>query len=162
MYTIRMTLGIVAGMLVAVVPPVSAQYHERREAKVADSGAIQNVKGGFTFQTMTPYDKAYESALNYLKRNSYTIDTASAETGQIATVIEVKGGYRQTGTRVLVTCIKDSDTQTSVRVVVTEQKRTKLLQTEPWGDAKANESESAKIGGQIKAAVDGKRLANPS
>jgi hypothetical protein len=60
---------------------------------------------------------------------------------------------RQTETRVIVICIKDSDSQTAVRAVVTEQKRTKLLQTEPWGDAKANEAEPAKIADQIKTAL---------
>ena len=67
--------------------------------------------------------------------------------------MDITGGYRQTGMRVQVTCIEDSDTQTSVRVVVTEQHRTKLLQTEPWGGAKANEAESARVGAQIKTII---------
>jgi hypothetical protein len=49
--------------------------------------------------------------------------------------------------------IKDSDTVTTVRIVVTDQKRKKLLQTEPWGDPKVNDSESQRIAGEVKAAL---------
>lgn len=142
-----------AAALAAVPVNLTAQLHEKREAKIADSEKPQNVKGGTTFQAATPYDKAYEGALNYLKRRGDAIDSASAETGQVITAMDIKGKYTQTGTRVQITCIKDSDAQTSVRVLVTEQKRKKLLQTEPWGDAKANESESAKLAMEVKAAI---------
>jgi hypothetical protein len=149
----RAVLSIIAPLLAATTVPANAQLHEKHEAKVAEFSQVQNVKGGTTFQVMVPYEKTFGNALNYLKRQGYTIDTASAETGQIVTAMEVKGSYRQTGTRMLVICIKDDDAKTSVRVVVTEQKRTKLLQTEPWGDAKANEAESMKLAEQIKGAV---------
>ena len=149
-----MTAIILASTMIALTPVgLKAQREAKREANIAESQKPQNVKGGATFQVGTPYAKAYEGALNYLKRQGYTLDSASAETGQIVTALDIKGGYSQTGTRVQVTCIKDSDTQTSVRVVVTEQKRKKLLQTEPWGDAKANESESAKLAEEIKGAM---------
>jgi hypothetical protein len=39
-------------------------------------------------------------------------------------------GYSQTGSRIIVTLIKDNGSQTSIRVVP-KQKRKKLLQTEP-------------------------------
>ena len=65
----------------------------------------------------------------------------------------ITGGYSQTGTRVQVTLIKDTDTATTVKVAVTEQKWKKLLQTEPWSDPKVNDKESAKTADQIKAAL---------
>ena len=144
---------VAATLFVAASVNIDAQLHEKREAKISDSEKPQNVKGGSSFQAAVPYEKAYAGALNYLKREGYTIDSAGVDTGQIITAMDIKGGYKQTGTRVQVTCIKVSDDRTSVRVVVTEQKRTKLLQTEPWGDAKANESESSKIATQIMAAI---------
>lgn len=145
----------VLAMLALIATPFTArgQFHEKHEARIAESQSVQNVKGGTVLHASIPYDTAYEGALNYLKREGYTIDSTSAETGQIVTAIDIKGGYRQTGTRVRITCIKDSDTQTSVRVLVTEQKRTKLLQTEPWNGAKANDKESAKIADAIKVAL---------
>jgi hypothetical protein len=100
-----------------------------------------------------PYDKAYDAALNYMKRQSYTIDSADKETGQIITAMDVTGKHSQTGTRVLITCIKDSDSQTSIRVAVTEQKRKKLLQTEPWSDPKVNDEASSKTANDLKAAI---------
>lgn len=132
-----------------------AQRQARREARIEESAQPRNVKGGITFQTSVPYDKAYDGALTYLKRQGYTIETAGKETGQIITAMDVKGGYSQTGTRVQVTCIKDSDTQTSMRVLVTDQKRKKALQAEPWSEPKANNEESTKIGEELKAALQG-------
>jgi len=129
---------------------MEAQFHAKQEAKIAGSEKAQNAKGGTTFQANLSYAKAYEGALNFIKREGYTIDSASSESGQIVTAMDVKGGYTQTGSRVQVTCIKESETQTSVRVAITQQKRKKLLQTEPWGDAKVNEAESAKMAEQIK------------
>lgn len=151
--TLSVIFVIACEMFVPGLRTLEAQSHEKREEKVTESGQIQNVKGGTTFQANLPYDKAYDAVLNYLKRQGYTIDAASADTGQIATAMDVKGGYRQTGTRIIVVFIKDADSQTSLRVVVSEQKRTKLLQTEPWGDARANESESAKLAENIKNAI---------
>jgi hypothetical protein len=100
-----------------------------------------------------PYDKAYEAILNHLKRHEYTIDSANKETGQIVTAMTISGGYSQTGTRVYVTLIKDSETSTTIRVAVSEQKRKKLLQTEPWGDAKVNSKKSTELADEIKSAL---------
>ena len=147
------TLAGVVGLLIVLGGGADAQRHEKREAELAESEKPQNVKGGTTLQVPMPYEKAYDGALNYLKRQGYTIDTASKESGQIVTAMDIKGSHSQTGMRVLVTCIKDSDAQTSVRVLVTEQKRKKLLQTEPWSDAKSNEAEAARIAGQMKTAL---------
>jgi uncharacterized surface anchored protein len=145
---------ILAVTLFAMAPmDLDAQLSAKREAKVAESEKPRNVKGGTTFQVSVTYDKPYDGALNFLKRQGYTIDSAAADTGQIITAIDIKGGYSQTGTRIQVTCIKDDDAKTSVRVLVTEQKRKKLLQTEPWSDPKADEAESAKIADQIKAVI---------
>src|SRR5262249_30397433 len=111
-------LSTIGAMLLILVGTATAQRHEKREAKLAESEKPQNVKGGTTFQPAVLYNRAYESVLNFLKRQSYTIDSAGKETGQIITAIDIKGSHSQTGTRVMVTCIKDSESQTSVRVVV--------------------------------------------
>ncbi|MBI3491559.1 MAG: hypothetical protein HY047_07255 [Acidobacteria bacterium] len=81
--------------------------------------------------------------LNFLKRQEQTIDQASKDTGQIITGMIISGGYSQTGSRIVVTLIEEDDNSTTVRVAVTEQKRKKLLQTEPWSDPKVNAQKSA-------------------
>lgn len=156
MQQIRIRIRLVHAAIFAVAAVTgSAQFHEKKEQRIAASEEPQNVKGGAVVRLPVPYDNAYGSALNFLKREGYTIDSASAESGQIITAIDIKGGYRQTGTRVRVTCIKENDNETTIRVVVSEQHRTKLLQTEPWGVAKANDAESAKIAEKIKGAIGG-------
>jgi hypothetical protein len=140
-------------LLLATGPRAYGQRHARKEAANAESAAPRSVKGGATFQVPVAYEKAYEGILNHLKRQGYSLDVADRDAGQLVTAMDIKGGYSQTGTRVQVTCIKDSDAQTSVRVAVTEQKRKKLLQVEPWGDPKVNEEASAKLAEEFKSAI---------
>lgn len=132
---------------------VSQGRHEKREAKLEESAKPRSVTGGSAFQIDMAYDKAYETVLNYLKKQDYTIDSASRETGQIVTAMVVTGGYSQTGTRVYVTLAKENETSTTIKVAVSEQKRKKLLQTEPWGDPKVNADRSSKLADEVKAAL---------
>src|SRR6185369_7589651 len=97
----------------------SQSRQERRAARLADSAQPKNIQGGVTFQQTTAYVKAYESILNHLKRKGYTIDSADERTGQLITALDITGKYNQTGTRLRITLIKDSDSQTTVRVAVT-------------------------------------------
>lgn len=127
---------------------------ERREARIEESAKFKSVAGGEQFQINVPYDKAYDGVLNFLKKQDYDIESASRETGQIVTAITVKGGWRQTGTRVQMSFITDSASATTVKVAVTEQKRYKLLQTEPWGDGKVNSKKSLELASRIKSALD--------
>jgi hypothetical protein len=145
---------LVASAIVPALQPLSAQSrHERKEQQLADSAAPKNVAGGVTFQSPTSMEKTFEVIANDLKRQGHAIDRADKDAGQIVTAMEITGGYTQTGTRILVTLIKDSDTQTSVRVVVAKQKRKKLLQTEPWGDPKSDDKESQTVAEALKAAL---------
>ena len=59
--------------------------------------------------------------------------------------LEIYGGLLQ---------LASKNTTTQVRVVVTEQKRYKLVQTEPWGDAKVNQEKSASLAKEIKAYLE--------
>ena len=151
MRTLR--LSLLAAMCLFVALPANAQYHEKKEERLEASGAPQAVSGGVKIQIAKSYEETYEKTLNYLKKSDYSIESADKDTGQIVTAMSIKGGYTQTGTRVHAIFIKDSDTVTTVRIVVTDQKRKKLLQTEPWGDPKVNDSESQRIAGEVKAAL---------
>jgi len=132
---------------------LSQSRRERRNARVEESAQPKNVSGGVTFENMAPLDKTYEVVLNFLKRQGHTIDSADKDVGQIMTAMSIKGGYSQTGTRIQVTLIKDTDTKTTVRVAVTQQKRKKALQVEPWSDPKVNAEDSSKVADEIKAAL---------
>ena len=47
--------------------------HEKRKAKLEESAKPRSVSGGVTFQSETPYDKAYDAVLNYLKRDRKSV-----------------------------------------------------------------------------------------
>lgn len=144
-------VGVCLAITLGVSSRSAAQSRRERKAEVVEeSGKPKNVTGGSTFTVTNFYDKTYDAVLNFLKRGGETIEQASKETGQIVTGMVIRGGYSQTGTRILVTLIKDSDTSTTIRVAVTEQKRKKLLQTEPWSDPKVNVKQTEDIASHIK------------
>lgn len=144
---------VIVSFCVGLSPSTLGQSRrERREQQVEESEKPRKVSGGESFQVNMPYDKTYDAVLNFLKKQDYRIEEASKETGQITTAIEVSGTWRQTGKRVLVTFIKESDAATTVKVAVTKQKRWKAAQTEPWGDPKVDGKESAQLVEQIKTA----------
>jgi uncharacterized lipoprotein len=127
-----------------------AQRAERDAKKVAESEQVQSVSGGTTFQLSGPYDVVFDTLVNYLKRNDLTLESASRDAGQIATAMEITGGWKQTGKHTVISILKDSPGQTSVRVTITVQKRYKGLQTEPWGDAKVDDKASAAYAAKIQ------------
>jgi len=140
---------------VGLAPPLRAlqSRDERKAAQAAEAEAPQSVGGGATFERSAPADQTYDDLLNWAKREGYVLTSASRETGQIVTEIQVAGSYRQTGTRVYLTTIKDGDAKTTVRVAVSEQKRFKALQTEPWGTPKVNADKSRDLAKKIQAAI---------
>lgn len=145
-------LGLVVLAIVTSLPAnVLAQRHERDAEKVAESGQVRSVTGGTTIAISGSYDSVFDALVTYLKRNGLTIDSASRDAGQIATAMEISGGWRQTGTRKVLSLIKESADKTSVRVAITSQKRYKALQVEPWSDPKVDDKESAAYAKQLKA-----------
>jgi|SRR5215471_12776939 len=157
MYRQRLLVLAIATAIVASHSGAAQSRHERKARQLEKSAQPKAVAGGVMFPTPMPIEKCFDAVLNHLKRRGHDIDLADREAGRIATVIEVAGGHSQTGTRVLATLIEDSDSQTSVRVAVTAQKRKKLLVTEPWSDPKVDESESAKAAAEMEKALQGAR-----
>jgi hypothetical protein len=84
---------------------------------------MSDVPGGVSFQTNTPYDRAYEVALDAVKRAGYTIESASRESGQIKTELVIEHGAVDIGRAVVVTVMKETDASTTVRVTAYKQGR---------------------------------------
>ncbi len=137
-------------MTIMFVTVAQGQRHERDAVKVSESGQVQSVSGGTTFQLTGSYDTVFDALVNYLKRSGLTLDSASRDAGQIATAMEITGGWKQTGKRTVISILKDSANQTSVRVAITVQKRYKGLQTEPWGDTKVDDKASAAYAAKLQ------------
>jgi hypothetical protein len=157
MYRHRLLVLAIATALVASRSDAAQSRHERKARQLEESAQPKALAGGVAFQTEVPIAKCFDAVLNHLKRQGLDIDLTDREAGRIVTVMEVAGGHSQTGTRILVTLIKDGDSRTSVRVAVTAQKRKKLLVTEPWSDPKVEESESAKTAAEMEKALQGER-----
>lgn len=150
---IRMLNPTVVFLVSTAALPVHAQRHDRKLAQIEDSAKPRSISGGSRFQVENRYDAVYEKVLLFLKRAEHSIESASKDTGQITTEMTIKGGWSQTGTRIYVFLIKDTNSSTTIRVVVSEQKRKKLFQTEPWDEPKVNVGESQILADDLKSAI---------
>ena len=134
------------------VEPVHAQFQQRKQGEVEQSAQATSTAVGVAFQASLSYERCFDVVNNFLKRTGHEIETANKDGGSIVTAMEITGRYTQTGTRIRVTMIKDSNTQTSVRVAVTTQKRKKLLATEAWSNPKVDDSHTSKIAADLEEA----------
>ena len=131
---------------------------EKKEARLADSEKPRDVPGGTSFVAKMPADKAFDAAVKHFQINDVALDESSKkELGQLTTAIRIVdvGGLRNNnrGYRTYVTFIRNDDSTTTVKVKVTEQKRTKHLQAEPWTEPKVLEKETVEIADKLKAAM---------
>jgi len=133
--------------------PAMAQRHERKLAQLEQSAQATLDAGVVTFQSPLHYDKCFDAVSDYLKGYRCEIESGTKETGASVTAMEITGKYTQTGTRIPVTLIKNSETRTSVRVAVAVQKRKKLLQTEPCSEPKLDDTPSRKAAADIDEAL---------
>jgi hypothetical protein len=134
-------------------PSAAQSRHERKAKELEESAQPKALAGGVNFHTPLSIDQCFETVLNHLKRQGHDVEIADKDAGRIVTAMKIAGRHSQTGTRILVILIKDTDTKTSVRVAVSAQKRKKLLMTEPWSDPKLDEAESATVARQLQEAL---------
>lgn len=127
------------------------QAHDRHMAEAAASAQVTAVPGGATISIEGPYEKVFDALVPYLQKAGYSVDTADRQAGLVATSLQITGGWKQTGTRIVITVIKDTATSTSLRVACTVQKRYKGLQVEPWGDPKVDDKASAEQAKKIQS-----------
>ena len=123
-----------------------------QSGKVVDASQ-PDTAGSATFTASLEVDKVFVAVLEYLKKQGYTIDSADKNIGQITKAMDIKGGFTQTGTTVQVTLIRDTDTQTAVRVAVKTQRRVKGSKEHPWRDIKIDPKESARIAEALKGTL---------
>jgi hypothetical protein len=79
--------------------------------------------GSVVFQTTAGYDAAYERILNVLKKEGYTLASASRETGQITTELAIEHGYVDIGRGVVISLINEEGGLTTVQVTAYKQGR---------------------------------------
>jgi hypothetical protein len=119
-------------------------------ATLADPPKMKDVPGGVSFQTTAPYDRAYEAALNVMKRDGYAIESASRETGQIKTEMAIEHGAVDIGRYVVVTVIREADLATTIRVEAYKQGR---RINEQWQQRVGTKDKAQKLADSIQAAL---------
>ncbi len=151
-----LVLAAIAALAIEPTTVWGGALSDRREAVISESSQPRVVGGTERFAVALPYEKTFEAVVTALKTSDNEVSDANKDAGLIATAIAVTGGWRQTGTRTVVSVIRDTDGSSIVKVVVTEQKRFKALQTEPWSDPKANPVKTSTAAAALKQALGGK------
>jgi len=146
---------LIAGLLAFALNTQAEEsgYHARKMQRLADSGKIVSVKGATPFTLASDFNSAFDAVVKALQKADETVALADRETATVATEIEIAGGWKQTGTRTIVTFIKESDKETTVKVAVTVMKRYKAIQTEPWSDPKLDADKTAIAVAKLKTAL---------
>jgi len=146
-------LVLLASLLAAGCDSPGGSFHERHMDRLEESKKLGSISGGESFLASKSYDSAYDTILTFLKRKDLLIDSSDKNAGQITTGYQIAGGWHQTGTRIRIVLIKETDATTTVKVAVTEQTRYKALQVEPWDDPTVNAAKSTALAEEIKAAL---------
>lgn len=122
----------------------AAPQHTERIEQPKDS------QSSVIIQTGIEYDRAYETILNVVKREGYTIESANKETGQIKTEMAIEHGAVDIGRTVVITLIKEPERVTTVRVVAYKQGRTIGGQ---WQGKVYTKEKAQKLTDKIKASL---------
>ena len=122
-----------------------AKIQARKEA--AEKEAKNKPVAGEVLLTVDrSYQETFDTIVNQLKKEGFTIEDANLVTGQITTPIEqTKGGYSQKGERVSVTLIKENPTATTLKFVVAEFSRKKAFTAEPWEKPRPDEVKTKEL-----------------
>jgi len=150
--TMKRILLILAG-LSALAVSAQAGLSDRKNQALVDSGKPVAVKGATPIEVAQAFDVTFDAVVKAFQKADEPVVVADRETGMIATEIEIEGKWKQTGTRTVVTFIKESDKETTAKVAVTVQSRYKALQTEPWSDPKLDAAKTAAAVAKLKTAL---------
>jgi hypothetical protein len=144
-------LHVLAAAIFVAAAPASASRSERKAQALTDSAKPIMVRGGEKLNVPLGYDATFEAVVQALKKADFPVALADRDAGLIATEIEITGSWRQTGSRTVVSLMKETDRMTIVTVAVTQQSRFKALQVEPWSEPKLNAPKTAEAAATIKA-----------
>lgn len=154
---------IALALLLQFSTPAFAQLGKKGvEKRNQEATQLQNVKGGTTFQVQKSYKATYDGLLNWVKTADYMIDiqNTSEVAGQIVTQMAVDEKDRGSATRMSITLMKKSDTETTVKVIVYEQRRSTFGGTGSWGDAKFKEDATKVAADKMSAELTQKTVSS--
>lgn len=134
----------------------AGDFADRKAQAVADSGKPVAVRGATSITVAAYFASTFDLVVKTFAKADDPVVVADREAGLIATEIAITGGWHQTGTRTVVTFIKDSPTVTIVKVAVTTQKRYKALQVEPWDDPVLDKALTKAAADNLRAVLGGK------
>lgn len=140
---------------VALLVPVGTGSFSSNLEKTRNGPALpQIVPGGVTFQVPLPYARVFDTVVSALKRQHRGIDVADRQAGRIFSQLAVTGCWRQTGTRIQVFLIKDSELATTIKVQVTSAlRRSQAPEAEPWGPPSLDRVQTARESVLLRARI---------
>jgi len=147
---------LLLAVLSTFVLSAHASFSDRKNKEIADSGKPIAVKGATPITVASDFATAFDSVVKALQKADENVAVADRDAGMVATEIEIEGGWKQTGTRTVVTFIKESDKETIIKIAVTVMKRYKALQVEPWSERTLDTEKTAAQVAKLKTAIGAK------
>ncbi len=152
----RINIPVVVAIFCVLLVGADAGRSDRKSQALADSGKPVAVKGATPINVGGEYNATFDAVVKLLQKADESVVLADQDAGMIATEIEITGKGKQTGTRTIVTFIKEAEKETTVKVAVTVQTRYKVLQVEPWSDPKLDPDLTAAAVVKFKNALGAK------
>jgi hypothetical protein len=138
---------------VTINPGIASSASPAVPREVPAQPAVRDApKGSVAFQTSAGYDVVYERILNVLKKEGYTLASASKEAGQITTELAIEHGYVDVGRAVVISLIKEEGGLTTVQVTAYKQGRKVGGQ---WREKVYTTGKAEMLAVQLRAALNG-------
>jgi hypothetical protein len=158
-----LTVGVfaLASALVGTVSLRAQGLHDKIAARKAEAERPKGVKDAVEIKVSKSYQETYDDVLNWIKRSDdFAADFANSnkDNGIVTSTIETIDtgalGWKKTGRRLTVELIKESDTETTLKVAVVNLQR---IGADSWSnkpqDIKLNVAQTQAVVERMKASL---------
>ena len=138
-------------VFVSVATMRAQGLHAKIEARKAEAERPRDVKGATELKITRSYQASFDEVLNWMKKSEMSIDfpNTDKDKGILATTIEqLKGGFSKGGERLVVTLIRASDTETTLRVAAVNYSK---LGADNWSQKDVNPDDTKKFVDDLQA-----------
>ena len=151
----------VASVLVGTYSVETQGLHAKIAARKAEAERPKGIKDAVEIKVSKSYQDTYDDVLNWIKKsNDFTADFANSnkDNGIVTSTIETIDtgalGWKKTGRRLTVELIKESDTETTLKVAVVNLQR---IGADNWSnkpqDIKLNVEQTQDVVERMKASL---------
>jgi|SRR5579883_2117488 len=143
-------------LVLFVYPPAAFTQglHEKIVARKEAAEKVTPASGWVELKVDRPYDETFDFVRTWLQKQEFKIELAERDAGNIRTPIEQTEkkllGFSKAGTRIAVSLIKESASQTTIKIVVADYSK---KGADPWSNPKTNSENTKKVSDQLRTDI---------